>query len=104
MKKLVILTVMMMISLFISVDMAQAGRAGNRQIKQQKRIQQGLASGELTSAEALRLEREQRRIQKTKQEVLKDSELTPEERLCLERRQNKANRHIYRLKHNEKTE
>jgi len=34
MKKLIILTVMMMISLFISVDMAQAGRVGNRQIKQ----------------------------------------------------------------------
>ena len=51
-----------MISLFISVDMTQAGRAGNRQIKQQKRIHQGLKSGELTPKEALRLEREQRRI------------------------------------------
>ena len=102
MKKLAILTVMMMTSLFISVDMAQAGRTGNRQIKQQKRIHQGMASGELTRKEALRLEREQRRIQKTKQEALNDGELTPEERLRLERQQNRANRHIYRLKHNEK--
>jgi len=103
MKKLVILTVIMMISLFLSVDMVQAGRVDNRQIKQQKRIHQGLKSGELTKKEALRLEREQRRIQKTKQKVLKDGELTPKEKLRLERQQNKANKHIYRLKHNKKT-
>jgi len=100
MNKLLILTVM--ISLFISVDMAQAGKTGNRQIKQQKRIHQGLASGELTPGEALRLEKEQQHIQKTKQEALKDGKVTPKERLRLERQQNRANRHIYRLKHNEK--
>ena len=103
MKKLTILTVIMMISLFISVDMTQAGRAGNRQIKQQKRIHQELKSGELTPKEALRLEREQRRIQKAKQAALRDGELTPKERLRLERQQNMANKRIYRLKHNEKT-
>ena len=103
MKKLAILTVMMMVSLFISVDMAQAGRAGNRQINQQKRIHQGLKSEELTRKEALHLEREQSRIQKTKQEALKDGKLTPKERLRLERQQDQANRHIYSLKHNEKT-
>ena len=93
----------MMISLFISVDMTQADRTGNRQIKQQKRIHQGLKSGELTPKEALRLEREQRRIQKAKQAALRDGELTPKERHRLERQQNKANKRIYRLKHNEKT-
>lgn len=101
MKKLAILTIMM-ISLFISVDMAQAGRVGNRQVKQEKRIYQGLKSGELTPKEALRLEREQRRIQKTKQVALKDSKVTPKEHLRLERQQNKANMHIYRFKHNDK--
>ena len=102
MKKLAILIVMM-ISLFITDDMAQAGRVGNRQIKQQKRIHQGMASGELIPREALRLEKEQRCIQKTKQEALKDGKVTPKERLSLEQQQNRANRHIYRLKHNEKT-
>ena len=103
MKKLAILTLIMMVSLFISVDMTQAGRAGKRQIKQQKRIHHGLQSGKLTRKEATHLEREQHRIQKTKQEALKDGELTSKERLRLERQQNKANKHIYRLKHNEKT-
>ncbi|MBW1820943.1 MAG: hypothetical protein JRI92_04120 [Deltaproteobacteria bacterium] len=92
----------MIISLFISVDMAQAGRVGNRQVKQEKRIHQGLKSGELTPKEALRLEREQRRIQKTKQVALKDSKVTPKEHLRLERQQNKANMRIYRFKHNDK--
>ncbi len=103
MRKLVILTFIMMISLFLSVNMTQAGRVGNRQVKQQNRIHQGLKSGELTKKEALRLEREQRRIQKTKREAIKDGELTPKERLRLERQQNRASRHIYRSKRNENT-
>ncbi len=103
MKKLAILTVIMMISLFISADMTLADRTGNRQVKQQKRIHQGLKSGELTPKEALRLKREQHRIQKTKQVALKDGKVTPKERLRLERQQNKANMRIYRLKHNDKT-
>ena len=105
MKKLSILTILMMISLLISVDMAQAnrGRVGNRQIKQQKRIHHGLQSGKLTRKEATHLEREQHRIQKTKQKALRDGELTPKERLRLKRQQDQANKHIYRLKHNEKT-
>jgi len=86
-----------------AINFVEAGRAGNRQVKQQKRIHQGLKSGELTKKEALRLERKQQRIQKTKEEAIKDGELTPKERLRLERKQNRANRHIYRLKHNEKT-
>jgi len=104
MKKLSILTVIIMIALFISVDMAQAGRgrAGNRQIKQQKRIYQGVESGELIRKEATHLEREQHRIQKSKQNALNDGELTQKERLRLERQQDQANKHIYRLKNNEK--
>ncbi len=103
MKKIVIFLSVMLAFSYLSIDFVYAGRAGNRQVKQQKRIHQGLKSGELTKKEALRLEREQRRIQKTKQEAIKDGELTPQEQLRLERQQNRANRHIYRLKHNEKT-
>ncbi len=100
MKKIVILMSAMLVFSYVSIDFAQAGRAGNRQIKQQKRIHHGLKSGELTRKEATRLEREQVRIQKTKQEALKDGELTPKERLRLELQQNQANISIYRLKHN----
>jgi len=103
MKKMVILLSVMLIFSYVSIDFAQAGRAGKRQIKQQKRIHHGLQSGKLTRKEATHLEREQHRIQKTKQVALKDGELKPKERLRLERQQNKANKHIYRLKHNEKT-
>jgi len=103
MKKLIILMSVMLAFSYVAIDFVHAGRAGNRQVKQQKRIHQGLKSGELTKKEALRLEREQQRIQKTKQEAIKDGELTPKERMRLERQQNRANRHIYRLKHNKKT-
>ncbi len=103
MKKFAILLSVMLLFSYVTMNFAQAGRPGNRQIKQQKRIHQGLKSGELTKKETLRLEKEQRRIQKTKQEAIKDGELTPKERLRLERQQNRANRHIYRLKHNKKT-
>ncbi len=88
---------------YVTIDFAQAGRTGNRQDKQQKRIHQGIKSGEPTKKEALRLGRKQRRIQKTKQEAIKGGELKPKERLRLKRQQNQANRHIYRLKHYEKT-
>ena len=100
MKKIAILLSVVLAFSYLTINFVLAGRVGNRQIKQQKRIHQGLKSGELTRKEALRLEREQRRIQKTKHHALKDGELTPKEKLRLERQQNKANKHIYHLKHN----
>ena len=103
MKKFAILLSVMLIFSYVAIEFAQAGRAGKRQVRQQKRIHQGVKSGELTKKETLRLEREQRRIQKTKHKAIKDGELTPKERIRLERQQNRANKHIYRLKHNKKT-
>ena len=100
MKKIAILLSVVLAFYYLTINFVLAGRVGNRQIKQQKRIHQGLKSGELTRKEALRLEREQRRIQKTKHHALKDGELTPKEKIRLERQQNKANKHIYHLKHN----
>ncbi|MDY6792698.1 MAG: hypothetical protein SWH54_15660 [Thermodesulfobacteriota bacterium] len=102
MKKIALLISVMPVFFYATIDFVQAGISGNRQIKQQKRIHQGLKSGELTKQEALRLEREQRRIQKTKQKALKDGKLTQKERFRLEHQQDKANKHIYRLKHNKK--
>jgi hypothetical protein len=103
MKKFAILSSVMLIFYCVAIEFSHAGRIGNRQVKQQKRIYQGVKSGELTKKETLRLEREQHRIQKTKHNAFKDGELTPKERLRLERQQNRANRHIFRLKHNKKT-
>lgn len=102
MKKLgiVIVTIITLAS-FLLVDAAFAGRAGRRQVRQQKRIHQGIANDELSAIEVRRLEREQRRIQRSKRRARSDGQLTAEERLRLERQQDRASRHIYRARHND---
>ncbi len=85
---------------FALCDAALAGRVVRRQVRQQKRIHQGIRSGELTCRETKRLEREQLRIQRTKRRAWSDGHLTPRERVRLEVMQDKASHDIYRLKHN----
>jgi len=70
------------------------------QVRQQKRIKQGVRSGELTKREFLRLEREQYGIQQEKKEAKADDTVTKRERAHIRREQKQASRHIYRAKHN----
>jgi hypothetical protein len=83
-----------------SIDANAQGRINNRQHKQQKRIVQGVKSGELTAREVYRLERRQLRINRT-EDRFRDSGkgLTWRERYILEQRQDRASRSIYRQKH-----
>ncbi len=74
----------------------------HRQVRQQKRIYQGVRSDELTRRETLRLQREQRSIQREKVEAKSDGTITRRERAGLQRELNQASRHIYRAKHNER--
>ncbi len=103
MKKLAIVMVAMVFAL-VTADAAMAGRAKNRQVKQQKRIHQGVHSGALTKRETVRLQKEQRHINRSKKRALRDGEVTRRERLRLERKQDRASRHIYRSKHNDRTQ
>ncbi len=86
---------------FIGTDVALAGRITNRQIQQQKRIHQGIKSGELTRGEACRIEKEQHEIRKHKKMAWRDGKLTPKERVRLENEQDRASGLIYRLNHND---
>jgi hypothetical protein len=70
-----------------------------REQRQEKRIDQGVQSGELNPREAGRLEREQARIKQDEERMKADGKLTPQERRKLRREQNRASRHIYREKH-----
>lgn len=70
-----------------------------RQERQQERIEQGLASGELTKREAARLEREQARIEWHEAAAKADGVVTREERRQLHRELNRASRHIAKEKH-----
>jgi len=74
-----------------------------RQANQQRRIEQGVKSGELTPGETHRLERQQANIQANKLEDKANGHITPQERASLTRQQNRASRAIYRDKHNDKT-
>lgn len=70
-----------------------------RQERQQQRIDQGVASGELNKREAARLERQQGRIAAHEEAAKADGVVTREERAKLHREQNRASRHIAKEKH-----
>lgn len=73
--------------------------ADARQERQQQRIDQGVASGELNQREAARLERQQGRIEADKEAAKADGVVTKQERAKLNREQNRASRNIAREKH-----
>jgi hypothetical protein len=70
-----------------------------RQRYQQRRIMQGVKSGELTRREVFRLEKEQARIARQERRFKSDGTLTKRERAILHRDLNRSSRHIYRQKH-----
>ena len=74
-----------------------------RQDRQERRIEQGVRSGELTPRETARLERGQARIRHMEQAALADGHISRRERAAIQREQDKQNQLIARLKHNDRT-
>lgn len=70
-----------------------------REINQQKRIDQGVQSGALTTREANKLERGETRIESMEGKAKADGVVTNKERAHLEHAENKESRAIYREKH-----
>ena len=73
--------------------------ADQRQARQAARIDQGVASGELTVRETRRLRAGQNHIQRVENRVKSDGVVTHRERVHLQHEQNQASRRIYRNKH-----
>jgi hypothetical protein len=73
-----------------------------RQENQAARINQGVASGELTKKEATVLRTEQRAINAEKKAFKADGKVTVAERAQLRRDQKQASKRIYKKKHNAK--
>ena len=88
---------------FTATEVSAKPRVGNRQIRQQKRIRQGVKSGSLTKNEVKKLEKQQARIQRTKRRMRSDGKVTVKERVKLERMQDKASRQICKEKHDRQT-
>jgi len=70
-----------------------------RQANQEKRIDQGVASGELTKRETRRLAREQGAINRAEDKAKADGVVTAKERHRLHHAQHRASRDIARQKH-----
>lgn len=71
-----------------------------REARQERRIDQGIYSGELTRNEIRRLEREQNHIDRLEDRYRTSGDgLSPRERERLERALNHSSRDIYRQKH-----
>jgi hypothetical protein len=87
-----LLFVFVMTSVF-SVSYAGRGK------KQQKRIEQGIESGELNERETNRLNAQQDRIKDTRKEYRSDGVLDDKEKKSLNKKRNKASKNIHKQKH-----
>jgi hypothetical protein len=100
MKKILFTLVVVGVSGLICSGQALAGKFGQRQVWQQKRIWQGVKSGQLTRYEVRYLLYEQQKIHRLKKSFWRDGRLSRRERKRLNFSLDKADRHIFQLKHN----
>src|SRR2546426_4970539 len=76
------------------------GEINRREYREQKRINRGIRSGELTRREADRLEEGLAKIKTDERFARMDGDLSYRERVRLNRELNHESREIYRHKHN----
>lgn len=87
-------------SLFAGAAFAQSiDSIDQRDLNQQRRIEQGVESGQLTGREASRLQGEEARVQRLESRAESDGVVTPRERARIEQAQNRVGRDIYRESH-----
>ena len=82
---------------------ASTPRVDARQVKQERRIENGIQSGQLTGREAARLEKQQGHVVAVEARAKADGTLTTAERRHLARAQNHSSASIYHQKHDAQT-
>jgi len=82
-----------------TVTPRREAKVEKRAARQEKRIAQGVATGQLTPKEAARAERKQAHIQRDIAKAEADGKITRKEATRIEHEQNKASRQIRREKH-----
>lgn len=80
-------------------DPAATPRLDQRQANQEKRIEQGVASGQLTEKEAARMEKREDKLEADKQAAKADGKVTAQERKQLHHEANRDSRAIFLQKH-----
>jgi hypothetical protein len=83
----------------VAKDPAATPGLDKRQANQQKRIEQGVASGQLNQKEATRLEKREAKLETDKQAAQADGKVTPQERKQLQREANRDSHAIRAQKH-----
>ena len=83
----------------VAYGQAETPGIDQRQANQEQRIDQGIASGQLTQGEAGRLEQQQQHINTMENKAKSDGVVTKKERARLHAAQDKASKKIYRQKH-----
>lgn len=100
MKHFILFFAFMMIGTIQSVHAQTTQRKVTKtQVKQKKKIKQGVRSGELTKKEAKRLRKQQKNIAKTKRAAKADGQVTRKEKARLRKKQARASKDIYIQKH-----
>ena len=91
--------------LTVGLASAQAAtrRVDGREARQNARIEQGVARGQLTPREAARLQAGQRRVHRMERLAKADGVVTPVEYVLLRQAQNRQSREIFSMKHNART-
>jgi hypothetical protein len=82
-----------------ATDTTSTKRIDQRQANQQKRIDQGVQSGQLNQKETARMQKGQARVQKMEDKAVADGKVTKKERAHIEHAQDKQSKRIARQKH-----
>lgn len=78
---------------------AETPRIDQRQANQEKRIDQGVAGGQLNEHEANRLNKQQEHVNRLEDKAKSDGVVTKKERARIGHAQDRTSRHIGRQKH-----
>ena len=97
----VALAVMIVIPVASPVLCQSVGTEVQRDINQERRVEQGLKSGQLSTGEAAKLERGEARVDRMESKALKDGNLSQQEAARIQGAQNRESEAINRLKHND---
>ena len=101
MKKILTIAVLAGLSL-PALAQSATPRIDERQANQDRRIEQGVRSGQLTPRELARLERGQARIREMERQAMADGHISRRERAAIHAEQDRQNQLIARLKHNDR--
>src|SRR5947209_2412661 len=87
----------------VAASAQTVGSEVQRDVNQQRRIEQGLKSGSLTNREAAKLERGQARVNRAEARAGADGKVGPNEQRRIQKAENKQSKRIYREKHDAQT-